>query len=287
MKCVNRKLFLCFLAISTIIVLVLLQTQQKGKVYVNDDVFPDIKVSLRQDSEALHISPECLIQVKRFLTLQRTNFNSAWKFEPHELFHGARNVYEVELMDFLPADGVEPVSLMDIGCGLGLYNTFVLRRYRYNPLSRLYLVDKSTEQIEEKGFSHGKFHQNLKSFPFYTSLECAAQILMDNGGHEDIVQPITANISNIKMLTSHSIDVVYSLLSWGFHYPASTYAAEVFRLLKPSGFLLIHLRKPVQSKLEELTQVGFKCKSMNAATKKQKKYSEKYRSKYEVMKCQH
>lgn len=267
--------------------LLLFQAQRKGKVRVTEDIFSDdIKFS-RHESQALMISPECLIQVKRFLTLQRTNFNSAWKFEPRELFHGARKVYEIELMDFLPADSGEPVSLMDIGCGLGLYNTFVLRRYSFNPQSRLYLVDKTTEQIEEKSFTHGKFHENSKRFPFYTSLECAAQILIDNGGHRDNVQPITANISSMKMLTSHSVDVVYSLLSWGFHYPARTYASEVFRLLKSSGFLLIHLRKPIQLKLKELTQVGFKCKSMGASTTKQKKYTQKYRSKYEVMKCQH
>jgi len=50
---------------------------------------------------------------------------------------------------------------------------------------------------------------------------------------------------------STSIDVVVSILAWGFHFPISTYLPAVYQALKPGGILIVDIRKGTNG-LEEL-----------------------------------
>ena len=58
------------------------------------------------------------------------------------------------------------------------------------------------------------------------------------------------------------MDLVVSLISWGFHYPLSTYLDQVYGLLKTRGHLIIDLRhghdvlEELKSKFSSVTKIS-------------------------------
>lgn len=140
--------------------------------------------------------------------------------------------------------------LVDIGAGLAMYHVKIHRYYRNRSIH--HIVDRSAN-ISTRGGKytrHGGFHASAitgGSFPFYSSLECAADIVRANGfPNANSFRTVHAEKGAISALGDESIDLVMSVLSWGFHYPISTYADEVRRVLKPvSGRLIIQGLKDV------------------------------------------
>jgi hypothetical protein len=134
--------------------------------------------------------------------------------------------------------------IVDIGAGLAMYHVKIHRYYRNHSIH--YIVDRSANISTHGGkyTSHGGFHASAVtggSFPFYSSLECAADIVRANGfPNANHFRTVNAEKGAIAALGDASVDLVMSVLSWGFHYPISTYADEVRRVLKPvSGRLII------------------------------------------------
>ena len=74
--------------------------------------------------------------------------------------------------------------------------------------------------------------------------------------HVEEIVSFTETEKGLKSLEANSFDFIFSLMSWGFHYPLDTYSAEVFRLLRPGGFLLLDSRLKDATPLEK---VGFIC----------------------------
>ena len=168
-----------------------------------------------------------------------------------------------------------------------LYDTFVLNHYLYNV--SLYLVDKSSSDVLEKDFKKKSinYREDSNEFAFYTNIECALDILSLNAPKKEVdVHSIDATTESLNALEYETFDMIYSLLSWGFHYSTRTYAAVSYKLLRNNGILLLTIRKPVESKVANLRSVGFSCKIVSKINRQQIKYSSKqYRSKYELVKC--
>jgi SAM-dependent methyltransferase len=122
-------------------------------------------------------------------------------------------------------------TLMDIGCGLG---GFDLALTRLCPsIKRLVLVDQ--DRFETR--PHYGFASSGSS---YNSLADTADFLKANG--------TTATIRTVDVLTQpfpndERVDVVVSLISWGHHYPVSTYVAAVYAVLKPGGVVVLDVRR--------------------------------------------
>jgi len=155
--------------------------------------------------------------------------------------------------------------VLDIGCGMALYDYFLFKHYNFDKRMELYLLDKSTNELENKeSFIGGGWHADGK-FSFYTSLECAAEILTENTGLSENIFAIVAKDGTLDVYEDGSFDVVYSLLSYGHHYPVSTYLDDVFRLLKSGGVLILDLRatgygrRAIVQGLVELLSKGFSC----------------------------
>lgn len=236
----------------------------------------------------LLVPPTCIQSVETFLLHQRANLSPNFLgfegFSSENLHSGALRIFNVELKDFLPND--PPSRIMDIGCGLALYDSFVLKHYLYNV--SLYLVDKSTSDVLEKDFKKKSvnFRENANEFAFYTNIECAVDILSLNGPKEKVdIHSIDATTESLNALEYETFDVIYSLLSWGFHYSTRTYAAVSYKLLRNNGILILTIRKPVKSKIADLHSVGFSCKIVSKINRQQIKYSKQYRSKYDMVKC--
>ena len=155
--------------------------------------------------------------------------------------------------------------IVDIGCGMGIYHVFISQYYANR--SHHFLVDRSNNQIdmpesnEHKKFARkGGYHKSATEVAFYTSGQCAQKIATMNGMTSERWQWVNATESNVRALGVASVDVVMSLLSWGFHYPVSTYADAARAVLKPgTGRLILELRAGQNGEMVLEKQHGFRC----------------------------
>lgn len=164
----------------------------------------------------------------------------------------------------VPSNSFAP-RIVDIGCGMGIYHAFISQHYANR--SHHFLVDRSNNQIDvpesndHKKFARkGGFHKNAREVAFYSSEQCARKIATMNGMTSERWQWVNATESNVRALGMASVDVVMSLLSWGFHYPVSTYAAAARAVLKPgTGRLILELRAGQDGEMVLEKQHGFRC----------------------------
>ena len=121
---------------------------------------------------------------------------------------------------------------LDIGCGLGYINIPIFKKLN---TGNIYLLDKSKIETHKRITQFG----SAKDFGFYNNLEFTKEFLMLNGIPDEKINLITADsINNIDK----KLDLVISLLSWGFHYPFDTYSDSVYSLLNDSGIIIIYCR---------------------------------------------
>ena len=96
---------------------------------------------------------------------------------------------------------------------------------------------------------------------FYTNLECASDILVSNDAGRNNIHSVIATENALSQLETSSFDLVFSLLSYGHHYPVSTYLKKIKLLLVQGGVLILDLRviDGVTQGLRELERNGFSC----------------------------
>jgi len=121
---------------------------------------------------------------------------------------------------------------LDIGCGLGYINIPIFKKLKSG---NMYLLDKSKIEYNKRLIKFG----NVKDFGFYNNLDYTKEFLMLNGIPNENINLITPeDINNIDK----KLDLVISLLSWGFHYPFDTYSDYVYNLLNDNGIIIIYCR---------------------------------------------
>lgn len=124
-------------------------------------------------------------------------------------------------------------AILDIGCGIGGIDVLLHRHYAAAG-STFFMLDKT--HVEDSIY-YG-FESNAA---FYNSLEVAKEVLTANGVASANIKLIHATDDN-RIEIDGRIDLVVSLLSWGFHYPVKTYLQRVYELLRPGGHLILDLR---------------------------------------------
>jgi len=138
------------------------------------------------------------------------------------------NEYQ-EIKNFLPT---KADHILDIGSGIAGIDIFLSRHYNHQ--IDIHLLDKTAVDktihyyFEERG-------------SFYNSLDLAKQFLMDNQVPEDKIHLHEVNNDNSCFALKY--DLIISLISWGFHYPLSTYLTQVKSSLAEGGVLIIDIRK--------------------------------------------
>ena len=125
-------------------------------------------------------------------------------------------------------------SVLDIGCGIAGINIFINRHYNSESL-KFYLLDKSA--VEENVF----YLFNSRG-AFYNSLDLARDTLTASGIKTANIGLLEANEKN-EINVPHSLDLILSLISWGFHYPIATYLDRVHEILSEKGRLIVDVRK--------------------------------------------
>ncbi|OEK06760.1 class I SAM-dependent methyltransferase [Roseivirga misakiensis] len=124
-------------------------------------------------------------------------------------------------------------NILDIGCGIAGIDLFLSQTYQHEV--NLHLIDKTSIQEEV-------FYGYEPSGSFYNSMEYSRGFLEQNGVPKSNIHLQEATDDN-EILFPVSFDLVVSLISWGYHYPVSTYLDTVFDKLAPGGKLIIDVRK--------------------------------------------
>jgi len=125
-------------------------------------------------------------------------------------------------------------AILDIGCGIGGIDVLLNEHYK-NTTPSIYLLDKTEMPkkvyygLEERGC-------------FYNSFEVVKDFLTKNGVKGKQIFTQEANEKNTIDFNA-TFDLIISLISWGFHYPVSTYLDQVYDKLSPGGVLIIDVRK--------------------------------------------
>jgi SAM-dependent methyltransferase len=132
-------------------------------------------------------------------------------------------------------------SILDIGCGVAGIDVLLNNHYEGKPT--FYLLDKT--KIEKSVFYDFK-HRGA----FYNSLDIAKEMLIQNGISERSVHCLEATDAN-EIDIHRKVDLVISLISWGFHYPIETYLERVYDILIEGGSLILDVRKGTNG-IEEL-----------------------------------
>jgi SAM-dependent methyltransferase len=137
----------------------------------------------------------------------------------------------LSIAEFLP----EPcTSILDIGCGVAGIDVLLNYHYKANQ-PKFFLLDKTHI---EKSVWYGFKTKGA----FYNSLDTAKDLLVQNNVPESFIHMVDATENNDINIDCR-VDLVISLLSWGFHYPIDTYLEKVLKLLMKSGVLILDVRK--------------------------------------------
>lgn len=142
------------------------------------------------------------------------------------------DVMRVKAESLLPHIPPETSSILDIGCGIAALDLFLFERLE---APTLILLDKTS--IETK-----VWYMFEQSGAFYNSLELAEETLTQNGVPGDKIQLLEATDNGDIKLPDRSVDLIVSTISWGFHYPVSTYVDSVARVMSERGALIIDVR---------------------------------------------
>lgn len=133
-------------------------------------------------------------------------------------------------------------EIVDIGCGLAGPD---IELARLLPKANFTLVD----QDEFDTRPHYGYEEVASS---YNSLQETKKFLGQNGVADGRLR--TVNVLAEDFPDDREVDVVISLISWGFHYPVETYARLVFNILRPGGAAIIDVRAGTQG-VERLREV--------------------------------
>ena len=141
------------------------------------------------------------------------------------------NEYE-DIKSWLPA---KASTILDIGCGVGGIDVLLHRHYDCDQSTEFYLLDKTS--------TNKKIYYGFRGDgAFYNSLEVTELLLSQNGIPRENIHLLEVT-PDYRIDIGTDVDLVISLISWGFHYPVSAYVDEVHNTLRQGGHLLIDVRK--------------------------------------------
>ena len=144
-------------------------------------------------------------------------------------------------LDKLPRTSLR---VLDIGAGLGFGALAVSKHLEST--SKFTIIDKSrvTENL---------FYGFEKEAAAYNDLSLSQKFLTTNGIDADRLT--TVDIEK-ESFPKGEFDFILSCISWGFHYPVSTYIDDVKRCLASGGVIYIDLRQGTDGQ-SELEKAGF------------------------------
>lgn len=154
-----------------------------------------------------------------YLAQQRTDY-AGHDLGAHYEQDMQRLFYNIE-----PCLPLKLTSVLDIGAGLGGIDVMI---YRAHPNAVFTLMDKDGDYGSKVGW-----HDEVGDFGVYNSFEETGKFMQANN------MP-SGSVILTSTIPEQTFDIVFSFLSWGFHYPVDTYLEEVRR---KTTSLIIDVRK--------------------------------------------
>lgn len=144
------------------------------------------------------------------------------------------------IKSYLPKDAKH---ILDIGAGMAGIDALLSQHYNHQV--NIHLLDKHLTD-------HKIYYGFKPRASFYNSFEATKDFLVSNGTPAGQIHTYDADEKG-TVFTDRKYDLVISLISWGFHYPISTYITEVVRQLSDHGILIIDIRTGTEG-INELKQ---------------------------------
>ncbi|MBV1868728.1 MAG: class I SAM-dependent methyltransferase [Marinosulfonomonas sp.] len=136
-----------------------------------------------------------------------------------------------------------PKIIADIGCGYAFFDLFAARYFNCD----LVLID-----LEQNEHRHFGFQEEGAA---YSSLSVARQMLLDNGVEDAAIRLLNPNQEDPA--SCRDIDLAFSFLSCGFHYPVSSYIPFFEKSVADEGSIILDLRsKTAQAQQKAVSHIG-------------------------------
>jgi SAM-dependent methyltransferase len=118
--------------------------------------------------------------------------------------------------------------IADIGCGYGVFDLFMARELK----SDVVLIDLETNTHKHFGFKN--------EGAAYSNLERAKEFLVANRVAKAKISTLNPALSDVNAV--RDVDIAFSFISCGFHYPWQTYEPFFRDSVKPQGSVILDVR---------------------------------------------
>lgn len=123
-------------------------------------------------------------------------------------------------------------TMLDIGCGLARESEHYYKTYG----TKIYLLDGDFNETTER--PRDTNYGNVNNFKFYSKIDD-----LKKSYDERNMEYVFVDASNIQLDTSVKFDLIYSAVSCGFHYPASTYKNLIQEHIHDNTKIIFDIRK--------------------------------------------
>ena len=178
-------------------------------------------------------------EAEKYIRLQRTNLQRESSDVSVKKFTEEMEQEYKLLASYLPPS---LHCVLDIGCGVGGIDIPI---YHNHGKPILALLDSTG--IPLNGI-HYSFHNKGE---VYNSMNVTRKMMDDN----DVSGYLILDSDNYDIIGLHvfTIDLVISLLAWGFHFSVQIYCEKVYSLLSLNGIVILDVRKGTNG-IETLNQ---------------------------------
>jgi hypothetical protein len=171
------------------------------------------------------------------------------RFRARKILADYRSIMAEEFATIAPHLPASADRIMGIGAGVAGLEVLICQAYfeRLKRMPEVVIIDKTGMDKD----MHFGFHDVAA---IYNSLATATEVLESNGVPRSSVTALEPDgVAQWLAHNTGTIDVVTSLIAWGFHFPVPVYLDAVRRALKPDGMLIIDVRKQTEGRQQLLT----------------------------------
>lgn len=178
-------------------------------------------------------------EMLKYILLQRTHYKTDKLYDVSSLY------YQDVLNNFNDFSYIIPKNcknVIDIGCGIGGINVIINKNF---PGCNFHLVDRN-------GKDDNVYYGYKEEASKYNNLSLTRTFLIENGIKDEHI--FTYDIEKNEWIDeTNKFDLIMSILSWGFHYPISTYINKIIKLMNENSILVLDIRIKTKG-IEELKE---------------------------------
>jgi hypothetical protein len=177
------------------------------------------------------------------------------RFRARRILADYQSIMAAEFATLAPHLPASADRIMGIGAGVAGLEVLICQAYfeRVRRMPEVVIIDKTGMDKE----MHFGFHDVAA---IYNSLATATEVLESNGVPKSSVTALEPDgVDGWLAHNAGTIDVVTSLIAWGFHFPVPVYLDAVRKALKPGGILIIDVRKGTEGRQQLLTAFSDVC----------------------------